>query len=120
MATNSKISVLMILFLLMFSVGKAQTSGTWVYPMTIHVQDSTFKELGYFKYNPITNTVTTRGTSKWCFQYFVKDILIPTLEIKGAQDMVMEQINEDGSIKDPLKFKEAVLFYNSVKLKWGM
>jgi hypothetical protein len=112
-------SVLMILFLLSFAVCKSQNSGTYIYPLTIQVKDSTLKELGYFKYNPSTNTVSTRGVQKWVWQFYYQ-ILSREAEITGALKMIAEQINDNGEIIDIVKFKQAVSYYAIIKQKYGM
>lgn len=110
----------MIMFLLSFAVCKAQNSGTYIYPLTIQVKlDSTQKELGYFKYNPLTNTVTTRGVQKWVWQFYYT-ILSRESEITGALRLIAEQINSNGEIIDMVKFKQAVTYYETIKSKYGL
>lgn len=109
----------MILFLFVFAVCKSQNSGTYIYPLTIQVKDSAFKELGYFKYNPTTNTVTTRGVQKWVWQFYYT-ILTRESEITGALRLIAEQINSNGEIIDMVKFKQAVTYYETIKSKYGL
>lgn len=108
-----------IILLLSFAVCKAQEA-TYTAPFTLHAIDSNRKELGYFKYNPVTNVVTTRGITKWCFQFFVNEFFLPMMELKGALDMIAEEINDDGTVKDLNRLKAAMLLYKSVKNKYGM
>lgn len=103
-----------------FSICKSQNSGTYIYPLTIQVKlDSTQKELGYFKYNPSTNTVTTRGVQKYVWQFYYT-ILSREAELTGALKMIAEQIDSNGEIKDIVKFKQAVSYYELIKQKYGM
>ena len=103
-----------------FSICKSQNVGTYVYPLTIQVQnDSTMKEIGYFKFNPFTGTVTTRGTLKYSFQFYYQ-ILSREAELTGGLKLIEEQINPDGSIKDLVKFKQAVTYYQTLKSKYGL
>lgn len=113
------ISVLMIM-LFFFTFCKAQNSGTYIYPLTIQVKlDSTMKELGYFKFNPASGTVTTRGVQKYVWQFYYQ-ILVRESELTGGLKLIEEQINADGTIKDEVKFKQAVTYYQTLKLKYGI
>lgn len=102
-----------------FAAAGQNTYGTYSYPMTIHVKDSTYKELGYFKFNPVTGSMQVRGTYKASFMFFVNEILIPMVELDAAKKQIIFQINDDGSIKDSAAFVRAFINYQAIRTKYG-
>ena len=78
------------------------------------------KEIGYFKYDTVKNTVVTRGALKYSFQYFVEQIFIPFWELSAAQEQMMQYVLPDGTIIDKPGFGYAVQRYYAVRKKYGM
>lgn len=112
---------LITIIILLFSLAATgqKTYGTYSYPMTIHVKDSTYKELGYFKFNPVTGSMQVRGTYKASFMFFVNEILIPMVELDAAKKQIVWQINDDGTIKDSAQFMQAFINYQAIRTKYG-
>jgi len=89
-------------------------------PFEIRNNDARGREIGYFKYNQITNRLIIRGNIKPSMEFFVNKFLRPNFEVFEAQQRVIEQMNWDGSIKDFDAFKNAIGEYRRLKLKYGM
>lgn len=128
MATNKcklKSVPMMILFLLSFAVCKAQTDISFNYPsdntpFELKAKDSRGREVGYFKYNQVTDRVSIRGNIKPAWNWFVTKYFLPNWEVFNAQQKVIELIDWDGTIKDLDAFKNAIAEYRRIKLKYGM
>lgn len=114
-------SVLMILFLLLFSVGKAQYVNMPNDSIGISVQaKKNGVETGYLKYNHLTNRLTLRGDLKPVMKLLVTSVMIPFFEVYKAQQGIFEYLNVDGTIRDTDGFNEAMRNYLLIKRKYGM
>ena len=76
-------------------------------------------EIGFFKYNHLTNRLAVRGNQNKVWAFFTP-WLQKQMEIFEAQQKVVEQMNWDGTIKDLDAFKNAIGEYRRLKLKYGM
>lgn len=115
-------SVLMIL-LFSFAVCKSQTA-TINLPndsvsFSIQTKDRLNRETGFFRYNHLTNRLTTRGNQNGVFKVF-STYLLPMVAVFNAQQEVFKYFDENGCVTDQDKFNEAMRNYLLIKRKYGM
>lgn len=107
-----------IIFAAIFAAAGLLTraQAVYYYPLTIQTFDSvTLKETGYFKYDPVKKTVTTRGSVAQAFNFFWRGIFNPAITLKGAAELALSYINPDGTLNNPDAFREAYAQYLQLK-----
>lgn len=97
-------------FILQTGTSQAQTA-SFHYPFTIHTIDTNYKEIGFFKFDPVKKTVITRGNQGSVFSYFYSQVYVPQQNTWAAADSVLQYVNDLGQITDTVKFKAAAAAY---------
>lgn len=119
------LSIIIILFFSQFAKGQQSWYGEFSYPtapgspIRIVVRDSVDKELGRFTIDPVTRRTTSRGSITICFSYFLLYSFTMTRELNAAKLQIVKQIKSDGTIRDTVLYKAAILNYELLNKQYG-
>lgn len=122
MAQFRKLSLIIIVLTMSYSVVKSQSTNIFASPSTsqslvIQVHDSsTLKELGYFKFNTVTKVVSTRGTQKYVWDFFTNQIFLPMQQREIALRKIKDALYVDGRVRCWECLLEALRQWDSIRI----